>query len=58
MRRNLRYIALLLSATLITSAAIAQTPKPPAHQSILENIEWTWAAQPDDPNPHSPTSCS
>ncbi len=35
MRRNLRHMTLLLGATLITSAAITQTPKFPAHQSIL-----------------------
>ncbi len=47
MRHNLRHIALLLSAGFIATAAIAQTPKPASHKSILEKIEWTWAAEPD-----------
>ena len=54
MRHYLRYIALLLSACFITTAAIAQTPKPVAHKSILEKIEWTWAAQPDSVDPALP----
>ncbi|WP_348268727.1 SGNH/GDSL hydrolase family protein [Edaphobacter paludis] len=54
MQRNLRTVVLLLSAILALPASIAQTPKDPAQKSILETIEWTWAAKPDNPNPALP----
>lgn len=54
MQRNLRTIVLLLSASLALPTSIAQTSKAPAQKSILETIEWTWAAKPDDPNPRLP----
>lgn len=54
MPRPLRIITLLLSATFVLPVATAQTTKTPAQKSILETIEWTWAAKPDDPNPALP----
>jgi lysophospholipase L1-like esterase len=54
MQPRLRTIALLLSTSFMLPAAIAQTPKAPAHKSILETIEWTWAAKPDAPDPALP----
>jgi lysophospholipase L1-like esterase len=54
MQRCLRIIALLFAASLILPGAIAQSPKTPAHKSILEQIEWTWAAKPDHPDPSLP----
>lgn len=47
MRRYLYPVALLLSISFAVPAAIAQNT---THKSILEKIEWTWAAQPDAPN--------
>ena len=54
MQRALRTIALLLSASFALPVAIAQAPKAPAQKSILETIEWTWAAKPDNPDPALP----
>jgi lysophospholipase L1-like esterase len=54
MQSRPRTIALLLSVSLILPAAIAQAPKTPAPKSILETIEWTWAAKPDAPDPALP----
>ena len=54
MQRSLRTIALLLSASVALPAAIAQAPKASAQKSILETIEWTWAAEPDTPDPALP----
>lgn len=47
-------IALLLSTSFMLPAAIAQAPKTSASKSILETIEWTWAAKPDAPDPALP----
>jgi lysophospholipase L1-like esterase len=48
----------LFAATLLvilpTSAAIAQASRPAQQQSVLEKIEWTWAAKPDAVNPALP----
>lgn len=54
MQRSLRMIALLLSASFALPAAFAHASKAPAQKSILETIEWTWAAKPDAPNPALP----
>ncbi|MEO6911249.1 MAG: SGNH/GDSL hydrolase family protein [Edaphobacter sp.] len=54
MQRSLRFISLLLGASLALPVVLAQAPKPTAHKSILEQIEWTWAAQPDSPDPALP----
>lgn len=54
MQSRPRTIALLLSVSLMLPAAIAQAPKTPAPKSILETIEWTWAAKPDAPDPALP----
>lgn len=54
MQGNLRTIVLLLGASLALPPSIAQTSKAPAQKSILETIEWTWAAKPEDPNPALP----
>ncbi len=54
MPRPLHMIALLLSASFVLPAAIAQAPKALTHKSILETIEWTWAAKPDNPDPALP----
>lgn len=54
MQHSLRTVALLLSASFIFPVAIAQTAKAPAQKSILETIEWTWAAKPDTPDPALP----
>lgn len=54
MQRCLCVITLLLSGSLILPAAGAQSPKTAAHASILETIEWTWAAKPDAPDPALP----
>jgi GDSL-like lipase/acylhydrolase family protein len=54
MPRSLRTIALLLSVSFVLPAAIAQAPKSAAPKSILETIEWTWAAKPDNPDPALP----
>ena len=51
MRRYLYPVALLLSASFAVPTTIAQNAP---HKSILEKIEWTWAAQPDAPNPALP----
>lgn len=47
------YMAMFFCITSAT-AAVAQSHKAVAHKSILEKIEWTWAAQPDNPNPALP----
>ena|SRR5690242_14183206 len=47
------YMAMFFCITSAT-AAMAQSHKAIAHKSILEKIEWTWAAQPDNPNPALP----
>jgi len=54
MQPRLSTIALLLSASFVLPAAIAQPSKTPASKSILETIEWTWAAKPDAPDPALP----
>lgn len=54
MQSRPRTIALLLSVSLMLPAAIAQAHKTPAPTSILETIEWTWAAKPDAPDPALP----
>jgi lysophospholipase L1-like esterase len=54
MYRRLCATALLFSASFMLPAAIAQAPKAPARKSILETIEWTWAAKPDAPDPALP----
>ncbi|HEV2710664.1 MAG TPA: SGNH/GDSL hydrolase family protein [Edaphobacter sp.] len=54
MPRSLRIIALLLSVSFVFPSAIAQVAKAPTQKSILETIEWTWAAKPDNPDPALP----
>ncbi|GGG81937.1 SGNH/GDSL hydrolase family protein [Edaphobacter dinghuensis] len=54
MQRCLCAITLLVSSGFILPAAGAQSPKAAAHASILETIEWTWAAKPDAPDPALP----
>lgn len=54
MQRRLRTLALLLSGSFLLPAAMAQPAKNPAHKSILETIEWTWAAKPEAPDPALP----
>jgi len=54
MQYALRTLAFLLLASFALPSAFAQAPKPTAHQSILEKIEWTWAAKPDAPDPALP----
>lgn len=52
MRRNVRHIALLL-CTSLAAVAVAQAHKS-GSKSVLEKIEWTWAAQPDSIDPALP----
>ncbi len=54
MPRQLCAAALLFSASFMLPSAIAQPSKTPASKSILETIEWTWAAKPDAPDPALP----
>jgi hypothetical protein len=50
MQYALRTIPFLLLASFALPSASAQPAKAPAQKSILEKIEWTWAAQPDAPD--------
>lgn len=45
--RSPRCLFCLLFIALILPSVFAQTRSVPARKSILEKIEWTWAAQPD-----------
>ncbi|MDW5264285.1 MULTISPECIES: SGNH/GDSL hydrolase family protein [Acidobacteriaceae] len=54
MQTRPRTIALLLCASFMLPAAVAQATKIPASNNILETIEWTWAAKPDAPDPALP----
>lgn len=54
MQRCLYAITIFLGTSLILPIAGAQSPKTVTHASILETIEWTWAAKPDNPDPALP----
>jgi len=45
---------LVLCVLLVTSPGITQSHRAVEHTSILEKIEWTWAAQPDSFDPSLP----
>lgn len=47
-------LCLILCAAFIAPSGIAQTHSTLARKSILEKIEWTWAAQPDEPDESLP----
>jgi hypothetical protein len=49
-----RVIGLVSCVLLAVPSGIAQTHSTAAHTSILEKIEWTWAAQPDAPDASLP----
>lgn len=44
----------LLMCVLLASLGIAQSRSTVEHKSVIEKIEWTWAAQPDTPDASLP----